>query len=402
MERVYLNVLKEHFRNYEQMALVSGPRQVGKTTIATNVCNSASYCKYLNWDQSKDRTIILGPEDEIVSGLPVEAVLDERPCIVFDEIHKYKDWKNYIKGFIDQYKAKLDVIVTGSAKLNIVRRGGDSLMGRYFLYRVHPISIAELNNVDLQEHELKPPQKIAEQDFTALFKFGGFPEPLTKQTTQFYNRWQSLRQEQMLREDIFNSEQIQDLAQLEVLAELLKHQATKQVKYSELAKKVRVADNTIRRWINILESYYYCFSLKPWSKNISRSLIKEPKVFLWDWSVIDDPGSKVENFVACHLLKAVHYWTDLGMGKYGLYFIRDKDQREVDFLITKDNTPWILVEVKSSAKEPLSKNLVLFQEKTAAKHALQVAFDLPYVDIDCFAQTKPCIVSMQTFLSQLV
>ena len=384
------------------MAFLSGPRQVGKTTISTNICNKADYCKYLNWDKTNDRLLILGSEEELVAGLPIDAVLENKPLIVFDEIHKYRQWKNYLKGFIDEYKTKLNILVTGSAKLNIIRRGGDSLMGRYFLYRVHPLSVRELLTTSLFASEIRPPIKIPDDVLDALFKFGGFPEPFSRQTTQFYNRWQSLRQEQVLREDIQNSEQINNLAQLEVLSELIKHQATKPVKYTELAKKVRVADTTIRRWVKILESYYYCFSLKPWTKNISRSLIKEPKLFLWDWSAIDDIGVRAENFVACHLLKAVHFWKDIGMGNYELYFIRDKQKREVDFLIAKNKKPWILIEVKSSAKEKLSNNLRYFQEQTQALYAFQLAFDLPYVDIDCFQQQKPCIVSLKTFLSQLV
>ncbi len=402
MDRIYHTILEEHFSQYEQMAFLSGPRQVGKTTISTQICNESEYCNYLNWDINKHRTQILGDEETLLSGLPIDAVMEKKPLIVFDEIHKYKHWKNYLKGFIDEYKGKLNILVTGSAKLNIIRRGGDSLMGRYFLYRVHPLTVRELHSFALPTQEFQPPLKLNDEDFNALYKFGGFPEPLTKQTMQFYNRWQLLRQEQVIREDIKNSEQIQDLAQLEVLAELLKCQATKQLKYTELAKKVRVADTTIRRWVKVLENYYYCFILKPWTKNISRSLIKEPKMFLWDWSVIDDPGSKVENFVACHLLKAVHFWKDIGLGKYELFFIRDKEKREVDFLIVKNNKPWILIEVKTSAKVKLSDHLISFQTNLKAPYAFQLAFDLPYMDVNCLDQTKPCIVPLKTFLSQLV
>jgi uncharacterized protein len=402
MERIYHDVLLDHFKQYDQMAFLSGPRQVGKTTLSTQICSESDHSKYLNWDISQDRALILGDEATLTTDLLVDAILEQRPLIVFDEIHKYKQWKNYLKGFIDAYKGKLNILVTGSAKLNVARRGGDSLMGRYFHYRVHPLSVRELLTVAIPNTEWQTPLKLNDNEFDILYNFGGFPEPLSKQSTKFYNRWQQLRLEQILTEDIQNSEQIQNLAQLEVLAELLKHQASKQVKYSELAKKVRVTDTTIRRWITILESYYYCFSLKPWTKNISRSLIKEPKLFLWDWSVIEDKGSKTENFVACHLLKAVHFWQDMGLGKYDLYYIRDKEKNEVDFLITKANKPWILVEVKSSATERLSKNLVAFQQQLQAPHAFQLARDLPYVDIDCFKQKSACIVSLKTFLSQLI
>ena len=402
MDRLYSAVISNHLKEYDQMAFIAGPRQVGKTTISTQICQEAEYCKYYNWDKTSDRRIILAGEEEVVKELPIDVILEKQPLIVFDEIHKYKNWKNFLKGFIDEFKGRLKIIVTGSAKLNIVRRGGDSLMGRYFLYRIHPLSIREVLSTSLPKSEISTPQKIDDDQFDALFRFGGFPEPFIKQTTQFYNRWQLLRREQMLKEDITSGENIQDLGQLEVLAELLKHQATKQTKYTELAKKVRVADTTVRRWIKILESYFYCFSLKPWTKNISRSLLKEPKIFLWDWSVIEDYGAKIENFVACHLLKAVHYWQDMGFGTYELFFIRDKDKREVDFLIVKNAKPWILIEVKSNAKEKLSQNLKHFHDQLNTPYAFQLAFDLPYVDKDCFKQKNPCIVSLKTFLSQLI
>lgn len=402
MQRIYSAVLKQHLEKNHQMAFLSGPRQVGKTTISIQIANAVEHSKSLNWDITKDRALILGSVEGVIDGLPIDALMETQPLLIFDEIHKYDEWKNYLKGFIDQYKAKLDIIVTGSAKLNVVRRGGDSLMGRYFLYRIHPVSVRELLSTKLVENEISPPKKITDEQFDALVNFGGFPEPFTKQDKHFYNQWQSLRQEQMLKEDIFTGEKIQNLSQLQVLAELLKHQVGGQVRFSELAKKVRVADTTIRRWITILEAYYYCFSIKPYTKNVARSLIKEPKIFLWDWSVVPNQGAKVENFIASHLLKAVQYWTDLGFGHYDLFYLRDKDKHEVDFLITKDNKPWILIEVKSSAQEKLSKNLLYFQEQIKASHVFQLAFDMPYVDIDCFIATAPVIVSARTFLSQLI
>jgi hypothetical protein len=172
--------------------------------------------------------------------------------------------------------------------------------------------------------------------------------------------------------------------------------------YSELAKKIHVSSETVRRWIETLKALYYCFSIQPWTTNISKSLLKEPKIFLWDWSLAEDKGQRLENFVASHLLKAVHFWTDRGFGDYELYFLRDKEQREVDFLVTKDKKPWFLVEVKSSSHQGISKSLYYFQEQTGAPHAFQVAFDLPYVQKDCFSHKKPLIVPATTLLSQLI
>ena len=160
--------------------------------------------------------------------------------------------------------------------------------------------------------------------------------------------------------------------------------------------------HTIRSWIETLCSLYYCYELRPWSKNIARALIKEPKYFLWDWAQVSDMGARAENFVASHLLKAVHFWTDAGFGRYDLYYIRDKDQREVDFLVTHQDEPWFLVEVKMSDNKGIAPALSYFQKATGAKHAFQVVLDLPWVNRNCFEENRPVIVPARTFLSQLV
>ncbi|MDR1057518.1 MAG: DUF4143 domain-containing protein [Coxiellaceae bacterium] len=198
-------------------------------------------------------------------------------------------------------------------------------MGRYFPYRIHPFSVAECISTDLITKEIRKPKLIDRKLFQTLFNFGGFPEPLVKQDNQFFNRWKRLRKEQLFREDIRDLTRIQENFQLEVLAELIAQQTAQLVNYSNLAN---VSVDTVRRWFNTLNAFYYCFTIKPWTKNISRSLIKEPKVYLWNWSSITDKGDKAENFVACHLLKAVHFWTDYGFGDYDLYFLRDKEKRE--------------------------------------------------------------------------
>jgi uncharacterized protein len=402
MKRIYNKILKEHFANYQQMAFLQGPRQVGKTTIAKNYKDQVDYFKYLNWDSITDREIILAGYHFITKNIPIDAVLVNKSLIVLDEIHKYKNWKNFIKGFIDEYKDKLNVIVTGSSKLNVFKRGGDSLMGRYFLYQIHPLSVAEMHNINIPNNLISNPVRIDDASFNSLFQFGGFPEPLIKQEIRFYNKWQNLRQEQLLREEIRSLSQVQDLAQIELLAMQLQNQSGQLVNYNNLAKKIRVSDQTIRRWISLLESLYYCFKIPPFSNNVARSLIKEPKLYLWDWSVVKNDGAKIENFVACHLLKAVDFWNNLGFGKFGLYFVRDKDQREVDFLITKDLQPWLLIEVKKSATDSLNKNLYVFKTQLNPQFTFQLAFDLPYIDYDFRDLTEPKIISLKTFLSQLI
>lgn len=402
MKRLYTAVLLEHFSKYEQMAFLCGPRQVGKTTISKQCEAETTIFKHLNWDNFSDRTNILAGDEQIVSGLPIHALLPKKPLLTLDEIHKYQHWKTFLKGFIDTYKGELQVLVTGSAKLNVFRRGGDSLLGRYFLYRVHPLSIAELTRTILPQSPCSLPSKIQNDVFAALIEFGGFPEPFLKAEKQFYRRWQRLKQQQMMKEDIRDLSRVQELAQLDVLAAVLQHQVGQLTSFSNLAKKIRVSDQTIRRWIQILESLYYCFTIRPWSKNVPRSLLKEPKIYLWDWSQVPDTGMKIENFVASHLLKAIHFWNDMGFGEYELYFVRDKEQREIDFLITEEQKPWILIEVKSSGKIPISKHLHTFFLQLKPQHAFQIVFDLPYVDQDCMRFKIPKIVPAQTFLSQLV
>ncbi len=157
----------------------------------------------------------------------------------------------------------------------------------------------------------------------------------------------------------------------------------------------------MRRWIEVLKSFYYCFSIQPWSKNITRSLLKEPKLYLWDWSLVQDEGHRLENCVASHLLKAVHFWTDRGMGEYGLYYLRTKDKLETDFVVVKNGKPWFLIEVKTRAKG-LSPALFHFQKETGAPHAFQLAFDLPFVERNCFEEQGPILVPAKTLLSQLI
>ncbi len=322
--------------------------------------------------------------------------------LIFDEIHKYGKWKNFLKGFFDTYEKKSKVIVSGSARLNVYKRGGDSLMGRYFFYRVHPLSVAEIVSPYVIENEIrKIPVAIADEDWTALIEYGGFPEPFVQRSRAFSNRWQSMRNDQLFREDIRDATKIQELAQMELLAELLRNQAAQAMDYQSLAKKVGVANDTARRWLQVLKSFYYCFSIKPWIKNVTRSLLKEPKYYLWDWSLVDDEGSRHENLIACHLLKAVHFWHDRGLGDYDLYYIRTKEKLEVDFVVSKNGKPWFLVEVKTNSTG-LSPALYRFQEEIQAPHAFQVTMNLPFVDRDCFEEKRPIIVPARTFLSQLV
>lgn len=398
MERTYTTALTQHLKKYRQMIFVAGPRQVGKTTL----CQSIKHQHYFNWDNQDHRALIIEGPGRIASEIGLDALQKKPLIIIFDEIHKYSKWKDFLKGFFDVYGTEIKVIVTGSSRLDIFKKGSDSLMGRYFLYRLHPLSVREIIAPRMDDKKISSPKLIKKNTFEALLKFGGFPEPYLKADTKFQNRWKRLRQQQLFSEDIRSLTQIQDIFQLEHLAELLKNQAGQLTNYSSLATRVKISVDTVRRWLVTLESFYYCFAIQPWFKNISRSLQKQPKIYLWDWSLVDDPGTRAENFIASHLLKAVHWWTDNGFGEYGLYFLRDKDKREVDFLVTQDRTPWFMVEVKASQNKSISKNLHHFQKQAKVPYAFQVSFDQDYLDIDCFTTNKPVIVPAQTLLSQLI
>jgi len=235
-----------------------------------------------------------------------------------------------------------------------------------------------------------------------MITFGGFPEPFLKENKRFSNNWQRMRKQQLLWEDIRDLSQIHEIAELEYLLEILVNEAGQQLNVASIANHINVSESTIHRWIKVLESFFYCYSIKPWSKNVRRAIRKTPKLYLWDWLMIADTGQRIENFIASHLLKTVHYWTDIGLGEYQLFYIRDKLKREVDFLITKNKSPWFLVEVKTSKNKGINKNLYHFFKELNVPHAFQVVFDLPFVDVDCFSYHEPIIVPASTFLSQLV
>lgn len=402
MKRIYDTIVQSHIKSDQEMLFISGPRQVGKTTVSKNAEKLTDNFLYLNWDNEDNRNLILLGPSAIIKHAHLNVLSESKPIIVFDEIHKRPDWKNFLKGFFDSYGKDLHIIITGSARLDIYKQGSDSLMGRYFPYRMHPLSVAECLRTDLPTSEIVQPAQITDEAFKALLEFGGFPKPFIKRDRQFSLRWQNLRRQQLIQEDIRDLQIIHDLNRLQLLMDLLKNQATKQITYNTLAKFTRASIDTITRWIEVLEAFYYCYRLRPWSKNISRSLIKEPKIFLWDWSVITDPGSRAENFVASHLLKATQYWTDSGLGEYGLFYIRTLDKKEVDFLVSKNGEPWVLVEVKLSNNKDISPHLKVFQEQLAAEHAFQVVMNIPYVDKDCFSIKTPVVVPAKTFLSQLI
>ena len=396
--RLYETIIREHLSLYRQMVFLSGPRQVGKTTLARIFATD-----YLNWETKDVRQLVLKGAAAVGESLALDARQKAKRVLVFDEIHRYSKWKGFLKGFFDLYENDARIFATGSARMDVYKRGGDSMMGRYFPYRIHPFSVAELTNPTIPDETkiVRPPNKIDAAQWETLCTFGGFPEPLTNGSMRFLRKWRSLRLEQLLREDIRDITRSVELDQIEALATILANRSGEQLVMAPLACDVTTSEPTVKKWISLLKALYYGFTVKPYFKNVENSLRKTPKWYLRDWSGIEDDGKRMETLVACHLLKAVEGWTDLGFGEFDLFYLRDKNQREVDFLVTRDKKPWFLAEAKNSDAK-LSPALAHFQKATGARYAFQVVANLDYSDQDCFDADVPAAVSARTFLSQLL
>lgn len=394
--RLYTELLREHVSENRQMAFLSGPRQVGKTSVCRELAT-----RYLNWDDQDARDTILKGPAAVAGFAGLDHLRASGGVLAFDEIHRYARWKTFLKGFFDVYGDEVRIVVTGSSRLDVYKRGGDSLMGRYFLYRMHPFSVAELVSAATRKAPITPPRPLADAEWAALRDFGGFPEPFTRRDVRFSRRWQSLRNSQLLREDVRELTRIGEIDQLIALSTLLDARSGQQIVYASLAKEVRVSENTVRAWIGVLSALHRGFLVRPWHRSVAASIRKEPKWYLRDWSAIEDEGQRAETLVGCHLLKAVEGWTDMGLGRFELFYLRDKQKREVDFLVTQDQKPWFLAEVKKS-DTTLSSSLEFMQRQLGAEHAFQIVLDEAYLDKDCFGRRRPTVVPARTFLSQLL
>ena len=397
IKRLYDRILSDHLGRHRQMAFVTGPRQVGKTTTCRGVEKGSHY---LDWDDQDDRRVILSGPRAVEAELGLERLAEKPVVLVLDELHKYGQWKTFLKGIYDHYPDRLRIVVTGSSRLDVYRRGGDSLMGRYLLYRMHPLSVGELLRQDPPEEEIAEPGGLSAARWTSLWEHGGYPEPFLKRDLRFSRQWRRLRRQQLLREDVRDMTQIHEIDRLEVLARILEDRSGDQVVYASLARDIRVSVDTARRWVAALASLHHGFLVRPWFKNVTKSLRREPKWYLRDWSGIRDPGKRAETFIACHLLKAVETWTDLGLGDFELHYLRDKSKREVDLVVVRDGRPWFLVEAKH-ASTSLNPHLEYFQRQTRSEHAFQAVVELSHVRADCFERTDPCVVPARTLLSQL-
>jgi predicted AAA+ superfamily ATPase len=330
----------------EKMVFLGGPRQVGKTTLAKSLLarSGSTPHAYLNWDAVADRQIILkggwSSRDRL---------------IVFDEIHKFAKWRGLIKGYYDKLNEIHQFLVTGSARLDYYRKSGDSLLGRYHYLRLHPFSLPELGNTDIE----------------SLLTFGGFPEPMLRQSHAALKRWHLQRRERIIYSDVRDLERINEISNLELLAEALPERVGAPMFRKNLAQDLSIDFKTVERWLSILENVYYCYRIAPYGVPKIRAIKKEQKLYLWDWSELSDEGARWENFVGSHLLKFCHYQQDVLGERMELRFLRDTQGREVDFVVIKNRKPLFAVECKSGEKQA-SPHLKYFAERTPIPTFYQV------------------------------
>ena len=297
---------------------------------------------YLNYDNEEDLAIFREKSWE-----------RDNDFVIFDELHKMKNWKRWLKGIVDTEGYKPRLVVTGSARLDLYRKVGDSLAGRYFQYRVHPLDLRELAKVDKNFN--------AKKCLGKLLHYSGYPEPFLRATEKFYNLWKKTHMDIILRQDIPDIQSIREIKSLEILIDLLTERVGSPLSYLSLSRDLQCSDKTVKHWLNVLENMYMLFKITPFHKNIARSNLKMPKYYFYDIARVKKEGARLENLVACSLLKECHFRQDCHGENWKLFYISKKGKGEIDFLITKDDAPHILLEVKSSDDQP-SKNFHIIKQ----------------------------------------
>ncbi|MBN1794403.1 MAG: ATP-binding protein [Candidatus Omnitrophica bacterium] len=362
---IYAELWKE-LSSQKEMVFLTGPRQVGKTTLAKEMALSFTNNLYYNWDIIENKKQLI---EEPTFFQNINRIDESKPLIIFDEIHKYQNWKNYLKGIYDQFKDDYIFLVSGSGRLDVYQKGGDSLAGRYFLFRLFPFTIAELSphkrNI---EQVLKEPLKgfdlndieQTEKKWKMLFNYGGFPEPFTKATETFYTRWSNNYHRQVIREDIRNFAQIKKIDAIETLFSLLPRKVGNPLSINNLAEDIQISFDSVKNWLRLFESLYLIFRIAPWTKKINRAILKEKKLYLFNYPFIQESGARFENMVALELMRAIANWNDYGFGSFGLHYIRNKEKEEVDFLIANNQKPFLLLEAKFS-EDSTAKSLLSLQ-----------------------------------------
>jgi uncharacterized protein len=333
-----------------KMVFIGGPRQSGKTTLAKHLCE-ASGClikdRYLNWDAAEDREQII-----------LERFPTGQGMLVLDEIHKYARWRQVVKGIFDKRGRELEILVTGSARLDHFRRGGDSLQGRYHFLRLMPLSLAELN---------APTSSTVD----ALLAYGGFPEPFSLQSELETRRWSRDYRTRVVAGDLADLENIQDIGTVERLVLRLPSLVGSPLSINALREDLQVAHQTVSRWISMLENLFMVFRVYPFGAPRIRAVKKEAKHYHMDWCVVPEPGPRFENMAACHLLKWCYFLQDAEGRDVELRYFRDVDRREVDFVVTENGSPVLFVECKQSDKS-VSQSLRYLKTRFPDTAAVQI------------------------------
>lgn len=359
-KRYLLAAINEFAFGEHKMAFVSGPRQCGKTTLGKMLASNHKETKYYTWDDIEFRRLWNKSPKSIL------ATSGGKPLVILDEIHKDRTWKRTLKGVYDTAKFEgvdCDIYVTGSAKLNVYRKGSDSLLGRYHHFRLAPFSLREMQTpeslspdecLDMMWARSISATEAHSKHLDAILKFGPFPDPLFRQSTEHWRIWRRTRHEMIIREDLRDLGTSSDIAKVETLAAILPEKVASPLSINSLRTDIEVSHKTLQKWLGWLKELYFVFEVKPWHRQIERTLKKEGKLYLWDFSEVEDEGARFENLVAMHLLKACNYWTDTGQGDFELFYLRTKEKEEIDFLIVRDKKPWLPIEVKSSETKPSS------------------------------------------------
>ncbi len=300
-----------------------GPRQVGKTTFSKSITPKFTY---FNFDIPLDRLSIIRRE------WPKDS-----PLLILDEIHKMRNWKNFLKGIVDNKEKEPPLFVTGSARMDTIRKVGDSLAGRYFLHHLNPICLKDLREFDSPTRNLK-----------RLLTVSGFPEPFLKDSTSFFKRWQRTHLDIILRQDLPDLENVRDIASIETLVELLRERVGSPISFASLSRDLQKDASTIKRWMQILENLFIVFRVSPYHRNIARSILKEPKYYFYNVALVEEEGARLENLVALCLRKELDTCQDLYGEDSKLYYLRTKEGKEIDFLPCFGKKPLALIEAKTS------------------------------------------------------
>jgi len=362
-ERTYYKNIWADFNKDKEMVFVSGARQTGKTTMAKNIASEESVSHYFNYDVPENKTKILTQPSFFEE---IDRKKGERPLIILDEIHKYKDWKNYLKGVYDGYADEFRFLVTGSGRLDLSRKKGDALAGRYLQFHLFPFTVGEISSSTSRKiaperlREVPEQNNVARELWETMYQVSGFPEPFLKGTKIKYRRWANSYHRQVIRDDIRNEFAVRQIDTMEALYSLITHCVGSPFSTSNQANILKISHNTVSSWITVFEQFLLLFKLRPYSKKLSRSLVKEPKIYFFDYCRIQDDALRFENMVALELNRAVTLWTDFGFGEYQLWYLRNKEKQEIDFLVTENAQPLFMVEAKFS-DVAVSPNLIKFQ-----------------------------------------